>query len=81
MARQVKKKTKKKKDDKVAYTPLTEKQKDEAMKQLIKNLHDPNHPAGNYRSPGGPSGDWREMFGVKKASLKINPDEKKKKKA
>jgi len=82
MARQVKKKTKKKKkDDRVAYTPLTEKQKDEAMKQLIKNLHDPNHPAGNYRSPGGPSGDWREMFGVKKASLKINPDKKKKKKA
>ena len=58
------------KGKKVAYTPLTEKQKDEAMKQLIKNLHDPNHPAGNYRSPGGPSGDWRQMFGVKKAKGK-----------
>ena len=38
----------------VAYTPLTEKQKDDAMRQLIKNLHDPKHPAGNYRSPGAP---------------------------
>ena len=45
----------------VAYTPLTEKQKDEAMRQLIKNLHDPNHPAGNYRSPGGERFDVNKM--------------------
>ena len=45
----------------VAYTPLTEKQKDDAMRQLIKNLHDPKHPAGNYRSPGGPKFDVNKM--------------------
>ena len=45
----------------VAYTPLTEKQKDEAKRQLIKNLHDPNHPAGNYRSPGGERFDVNKM--------------------
>ena len=45
----------------IAYTPLTEKQKDEAMRQLIKNLHDPNHPAGNYRSPGGERFDVNKM--------------------
>ena len=38
----------------VAYIPLTEKQKDEEMRKLIKNLNDPLHPAGNYRSPGAP---------------------------
>ena len=45
----------------VAYTPLTEKEKDEAMRRLIKNLHDPNHPAGNYRSPGGDRFDVNKM--------------------
>ena len=45
----------------VAYTPLTEKQKDDAMRQLIKNLHDPKHPAGNYRSPGVPRFDVNKM--------------------
>ena len=45
----------------VAYTPLTEKQKDDAMRQLIKNIHDPKHPAGNYRSPGGPRFDVNKM--------------------
>ena len=50
------------KGKKVAYTPLTEKEKEEAMKQLIKNLHDPNHPAGNYRSPGGPTMDMGKMW-------------------
>ena len=43
----------------IAYTPLTEKEKKDAMKQLIKNLNDPNHPAGNYRSPGGATYDSR----------------------
>ena len=38
MARQVKKKTKKKKDDKVAYTPMSEKEKDAAMRRLIRGL-------------------------------------------
>ena len=45
----------------VAYTPLSEKEKDAKMRQLIKNLHDPNHPAGNYRSPGGPRFDVNKM--------------------
>ena len=45
----------------VAYTPLSEKEKDAKMRQLIKNLHDPNHPAGNYRSPGGPVFDVNKM--------------------
>ena len=45
----------------LAYTPLSEKEKDAQMKQLIKNLHDPNHPAGNYRSPGGPVFDVNKM--------------------
>ena len=45
----------------VAYTPLTEKQKDDAMRQFIKNLHDPKHPAGHYRSPGGPVFDVNKM--------------------
>ena len=45
----------------IAYTPLTEKEKDEAMRRLIKNLHDPNHPAGNYRSPGGDRFDVNKM--------------------
>ena len=43
----------------IAYTPLSEKEKKDAMKQLIKNLNDPNHPAGNYRSPGGDRYDTR----------------------
>ena len=43
----------------IAYTPLSEKEKKDAMKQLIKNLHDPNHPAGNYRTPGGDRYDSR----------------------
>ena len=39
MAREVKKKTKKKKkDDKVAYTPISEKEKEKKIKQLIKDL-------------------------------------------
>ena len=37
----------------IAYTPLSEKEKDAKMRELIKNLNDPHHPAGNYRSPGG----------------------------
>ena len=45
----------------VAYTPLSEKEKDAKMRQLIKNLHDPNHPAGNYRSPGGERFDVNKM--------------------
>ena len=45
----------------VAYTPLSEKEKDAKMRQLIKNLHDPNHPAGNYRSPGGDRFDVNKM--------------------
>ena len=45
----------------IAYTPLSEKEKDAQMRQLIKNLHDPNHPAGNYRSPGGPVFDVNKM--------------------
>ena len=45
----------------IAYTPLTEKQKDDAMRKLIKNLNDPHHPAGNYRSPGGPRFDVNKM--------------------
>ena len=47
MAREVKKKTKKKKkDDKVAYTPLSEKEKDAAMRRLIKGLKD-----GSIKAP------------------------------
>jgi hypothetical protein len=47
------KKKKKKKDD-VAYTPLTEAQKKEERLKLIRNLKDPNHPAGKYHTPGAP---------------------------
>ena len=36
---------------KIAYTPLTEKEKADAMKQLIKDLH--SGKKGGYRSPGG----------------------------
>ena len=43
----------------IAYTPLSEKEKEEAMRKLIKNLNDPHHPAGNYRSPGGATYDSR----------------------
>jgi len=43
----------KQKDD-VAYTPLTEAQKKEERLKLIRNLKDPNHPAGEYMSPGAP---------------------------
>ena len=46
MAREVKKKTKKKKDDKVAYTPMSEKEKDAAMRRLIKGLKD-----GSIKAP------------------------------
>ena len=35
----------------VAYTPMSEKEKDAAMRQLIKDLH--SGKKGNYRSPGG----------------------------
>ena len=45
----------------VAYTPLTEKQKNEAMENLIKKLNDPKDPTGNYRSPGGPRFDVNKM--------------------
>ena len=38
----------------IAYTPLSEKEKDAKMRELIKNLNDPHHPAGDYRSPGAP---------------------------
>ena len=40
-----------KRKGKQAYTPLTEKQKEAAMKQLIKDLH--SGKKGGYRSPGG----------------------------
>ena len=39
-----------KRKGKQAYTPLTEKQKEAAMKQLIKDLH--SGKKGGYRSPG-----------------------------
>ena len=38
----------------IAYIPLTEKQKHDAMENLIKKLNDPKDPTGNYRSPGAP---------------------------
>ena len=39
MAKAVKKKTKKKKDDmKIAYTPISEEEKEKKIKQLIKDL-------------------------------------------
>ena len=37
---------------------------------LIKKLNDPNHPAGNYRSPGGPRFDVNQMKQVKKSTKK-----------
>ena len=43
----------KKFNDNLAYTPLSEKEKDAAMRNLIKRLNDPKDPTGNYRSPGG----------------------------
>lgn len=43
----------------IAYTPLTEKEKDEAMRNLIKRLNDPKDPTGDYRSPGGDRYDTR----------------------
>jgi hypothetical protein len=36
---------------KIAYTPMSEKEKEAAMKQLIKDLH--SGKKGGYRSPGG----------------------------
>ena len=38
MAREVKKKTKKRKNNKVAYTPMSEKEKEAAMRRLIQGL-------------------------------------------
>ena len=38
-------------DTKVAYTPMSEKEKKAAMQQLIKDLH--SGKKGGYRSPGG----------------------------
>ena len=35
----------------VAYTPMSEKEKEASMKQLIKDLH--SGKKGGYRSPGG----------------------------
>ena len=35
----------------IAYTPMSEKEKEAAMKQLIKDLH--SGKKGGYRSPGG----------------------------
>ena len=46
-------------NDNIAYTPLSEKQKDAAMRNLIKRLNDPKDPTGDYRSPGGDRYDTR----------------------
>ena len=50
---------------------------------LIRRLNDPKDPAGNYRSPGGPSIDMRKMWPkVKKKDeddLKIASAKRKKK--
>ena len=53
------KRSKKAKTKTIAYTPLTEKEKDEAMRDLIKRLNDPKDPTGDYRSPGGDIYDTR----------------------
>ena len=55
MVKKVKKKSKYKGSPnpvgEVAYTPLSEKEKDAAMRQLVKDLH--SGKKGGYRSPGG----------------------------
>ena len=63
MARQVKQKTKKKKDDKVAYTPMSEKEKDAAMNRLIKGLKD-----GSIKVPirgEGRTMTWKDFTNTK----------------
>lgn len=53
----------------LAYTPMTEREKEAHMKQLIKDLH--SGKKGKYRTPGTSGGtgsgygNWRKTFGVK----------------
>ena len=43
----------------IAYTPLSEKEKNQKMEDLIRRLNDPKDPTGNYRTPGGTRYDSR----------------------
>ena len=53
------------KGKKLAYDYLTPKQKRMILQDLPRKLKDPNNPAGNYKSPGGPVFDVNKMKQVK----------------